>query len=106
MVESSMNRFANRQRPPIFASLWLFGAMALLTPPAPTRVAMGPAPRCVVHGERYREILVPSGTWDTPVASPHGRFNMPIFGERTSEPLFDVDAVVSALKRLATPRQT
>ena len=81
-------------------------ALALLVERSMNRFAIRPAPRCPVHGERYREILVPSGTWDMPVASPHGRFNMPILGERTSEPMFDVDAVVSALKHLATPRQT
>ncbi len=104
-----MTRHAIRQRPPIFASLsllGLLGALTLLAPHSATRVAMGPAGKCPVHGERFGELLVPSGTWDMPVASPHGRFNMPIFGQRTSEPMFDVDAVVSALKHLATPRQT
>ncbi|GEM_PF-6762875 len=101
-----MTRFALRQRPPIFLSMCLLGAMALLEPRNGTPVAVGPAARCPVQGERYGELYVPSGNWDMPVASPHGQFAMPIFGARSSWPTMDVDAVLSALKHLATPRQT
>jgi hypothetical protein len=87
-----MPRIALRPRPPIIASLSLFALVVILGPrpvavplePAP----MGPAPKCIVSGERHGELYLPDPGW------------------RTSQPpILDVDTLVSGLKQLlATPR--
>jgi hypothetical protein len=105
-----MARFALKQRPPIVASTCLF-ALVVMLGPRPVAVPlepepMGPTPKCIVQGERHGELYLPPATAsEMPTLVPLGHWNMPILPPLSgSIPTFDVDTVVSGLKRLlATP---
>jgi hypothetical protein len=108
-----MASFALRQRPPIIASLCLF-ALVVMLGPRPIAVPlepepMGPTPKCIVQGERHGELYLPvPSTSQMPTLAPTGHWNMPILPDRADDgiPMFDVDSVVSGLKRLLATPQT
>jgi hypothetical protein len=106
-----MARFALSQRPPIVASVSLF-ALVVMLGPRPVAIPlepepMGPAPKCIVQGERHGELYLPDPSWGSqmPTLAPLGHWNTPVLPPRTDDiPTFDVDTLVSGLKRLlATP---
>ena len=109
-----MTRFALSQRPPIVASVSLF-ALVVMLGPGPVAVPlepepMGPTPKCIVHGERHGELYLPDPSWGTsqmPTLAPLGHWNMPVLPPLAdSIPTFDVDTVVSGLKRLLATLHT
>ena len=108
-----MARFAFSQRPPIVASASLF-ALVVMLGPRPVAVPlepepMGPTPKCVVQGERHGELYLPDPSWglsQMPTLVPLGHWNTPVLPPHADDamPTFDVDTLVSGLKRLlATP---
>ncbi len=107
-VAGPMAWFAFAQRPPIFTAACLAAATVLLEPlPRPAALdALGPPPICRVAGVRHGELYVPLGTWTMPIVTPSGHWSMPnpLAPPGADTPMFDVDTLVSGLKRmLATP---